>query len=471
MNSMVRRVLSLLLCFCMALSAVPAFAFAAETASDIQQEETAPAEMDADVTETAETAAEVTAEDSSEEASALAAPAAVNTWFNTDVTDGYYNIISEKHYGLITGAEEAEIVLNNSAGSRRQVVHVFKVDGSKVDILPGYYGIDKDVTDTANQTDAKVTDTAAYYENVLGYDLVGGMNIALAYDSNAPYSFLIYEGKVLQDYHSEDPLLNQHSGKCQTYLAIYKDGRCELRSYTQPYDGNEWHAVGANFNWLVKDGQLVSKTPERTSSAASRSMLGILPDGSLIMCMVDGRGANNSVGLSSYEMGEFMLALGCVNAVNGDGGGSSTFISRREGETALTMRSVPSDGAERPTLHSVFIAKKEGVEPGTFDHANIISGFDYFVPATAYTFSAQAIDTTGAEMAMPAGGVWSLSDDSFGTISPEGTFVSSGLTGEVTVFYTVNGTVAEKTVTVTHPVVAAFAVDSTVLPYGKSFAL
>ena len=391
-------------------------------------------------------------------------------WFNTGVTNDYYNIISEKHYGLVPGADEAEIILNNIDGTRRQVVHVFKVDGSKVDILPGYYGIDKDVTQKANQTDAKVTETAAYYEDVLGYDLVGGMNIALAYDCNAPYSFLIYEGKVLQDLNSTDPLMNQHSGKCSTYLAIYKDGSCELRSASEPYDGNEWHAVGANFGWLVKDGELVTKTVERTTSPASRSMLGILPDGSLIMCMADGRGANDSVGLSTYEMGEFMLALGCVNAVNGDGGGSSTFISRREGEANLTMRSAPSDGSERPTLHSVFLAKKKGMEPGIFDHVNIEAEYDYFVPSTTYTFGAVAIDTTGVEMAMPEGGVWSLADDSFGTIE-NGTFVSNGTLGEVTVQYTVNGTTAEKTVTVTNPVVAKFTVESTVLPYGKSTPL
>ena len=406
-----------------------------------------------------------------EKAASPETTALVQNWFDVDVTDGYYNIISEKHYGLVPGAEEAEIVLNNASGTRRQVVHVFKVDGSKVDILPGYYGIDKDVTLLENQTDAKVTDTAAYYENTLGYDLVGGMNIALAYDSNAPYSFLVYEGKVLQDYHSDDPLMNQHSGSCSTYLAVYKDGSCELRSKSEPLKGDEWHAVGANFGWLVKDGELATKTPERTSAAASRSMLGILPDGSLIMCMVDGRSANNSVGLSNYEMGEFMLALGCVNAVNGDGGGSSTFISRREGETNLTMRSVPSDGAERPTLHSVFLAKKAGVEPGIFDHANIQTDYDYFVPATTYDFDVVAIDTTGVEMAMPEGGSWSVSDTAFGTINENGVFVSSGKLGEVTIKYTVSETVAEKTIIIANPTVAKFTLDSTVLPYSKSTEL
>ena len=478
MKSCGRRVLSLLLCICMMFSIVP-YAFADEALDGVQQEETSLAETEGAAEEAVAEIAVTDTEGGSEEEAASKARVSKNNWFDTSVTDGYYNIISEKHYGLVAGAEEAEIVLNNGDATRRQVVHVFKVDSTKVDVLPGYYGIDKDVTLPENQTDSKVTDTAAYYENTLGYDLVGGMNIALAYDSNAPYSFLVYEGKVLQaiteTYKDEkgnlqdkkDEYLNQHTGRCQTYLAIYQDGTCELRSWSEPLHGDEWHAVGANFSWLVKDGALVSKTPERTTAAASRSMLGILPDGSLIMCMVDGRGANNSIGLSNYEMGEFMLALGCVNAVNGDGGGSSTFISKREGETDLTMRSVPCDGAERPTLHSVFLAKKKGLEPGTFDHANVVAEYDYYLPATTYAFDAIAIDTTGAEMEMPEGGEWSLSDDSFGTIE-DGVFVSSGVLGDVTVQYTVNETTAEKQITVTNPVVAKFATDSTVLPYGKS---
>ena len=467
MNSLGKRALSFLLCVCMMLGVAPFAAYADEADTNVQETVETTEEMPALVTE--ETVDDV-AEAAIDDAAAMT-KASGKGWFNVGVTGDYYTVVSEKHYGLVPGAEEAEIILNNSAGNRRQVVHVFKVDGSKVDILPGYYGIDKDVTLKENQAEAKVTDTAAYYEDVLGYDLVGGMNIALSYDSQAPYSFLIYEGKVLQDLNSSDPLMNQHTGKCQTYLAIYKDGSCELRSNTEPYDGNEWHAVGANFNWLVKDGQLITKTPERTSSPASRSMLGILPDGSLIMCMVDGRGANNSVGLSNYEMGEFMLALGCVNAVNGDGGGSSTFISRREGESELTMRSVPSDGSERPTLHSVFLAKKEGVAPGTFDHANVEAAYDYYVPGITYSFGAVAIDTTGAEMAMPEGGVWSLSDDSFGTIDANGTFTSNGTLGEVDVCYSVNETVAQKSIVIANPTVAAFATDSTVLPYGKSTPL
>ena len=110
-------------------------------------------------------------------------------------TKNYYNVISKKDYTLVPGAAvESEMVLNNSAGSRRQVMHIIEVDPSNPDVsvVPGYYGIDKDLTNVKNQKAAGVTETAAYYENNLGYNVVGGMNTALAYDSNAPYSYLVY---------------------------------------------------------------------------------------------------------------------------------------------------------------------------------------------------------------------------------------------------------------------------------------
>lgn len=399
--------------------------------------------------------------------------------FDTDVTGNYYTILSEKDYNIISGVTETEIVMNNSDGSRRQLFRFFTIDptSSALQIVPGYYQIDKyasDPTNTAYQNAAKVTDMAAYYESNLGYDIVGGMNTALAYDSNAPYSFLMWEGTVLQDKNDSFDLgydwLNQHTGSCATYIAIKKDGTVELRGSSEPFEADDWNCIGANFGWLVKDGALVSTTVERTSAAASRSMIGIKEDGTLILCQTDGRDGNTSVGQSNYEMGEMMLALGCQWAFNCDGGGSSTFISQRAGETGLTMRSKPSDGSERPTILAIFVAKAKGMTPGVFDFALIGSEYDYFAPHTTYTFTVEAIDTTGAVMEMPEGGVWSLSDDSFGTIT-DGIFVSNGTLGAVVVQYTVGGKTAEYPITVVHPDSFAFGADGTVIPYGKSVTL
>ena len=402
----------------------------------------------------------------------LSAFAAID--FDLSASSDYYTVISNKEYALAPGVSESEIIVNNKEGSDRKIVHVFEVDATNptVKVLPGYYGIDKldpnnlaldGVADkTQYWTDKKLTETVAYYENKLGYNVVGAMNTALAYDSNAPYGYMVWEGVVLGT-----PEVHPNA---QTYLAIYKDGSAELRSMSTPLDGNEWTAISANFGWLVKNGKLTSTAVERTSSDASRSMIGIKADGTLVFCQVDGRNAPISTGLSNYEMGEMMLSLGCVNAVNCDGGGSSTFVSKREGETENTMRSIPSDGAERPTINSVIIATT-AVATGIFDHANIESAYDYYAAGSKGAFTAVGLDSAGFVADLPADLTFALSDASFGTIV-DGVFTSNGKKGDVAVQAISNGkVVGSKKISVVDPDVFALALDETVLPYGKSMTI
>lgn len=326
----------------------------------------------------------------------MTAFAAIANWSDTNVvydettfgTNGYYNVISKKDYTLVPGAAtETEMVLNNATGTRRQVLHIIELDPSNPDVsvVPGYYGIDKDITDVNNQKAAGVTEVAKYYEEELGYNVVGAMNTDLYYESNAP-RVLVYNG------------IDMRSGRnTQSVLCVYKNAEgmvsCDVKAYNaaeitkELAEGNAergalLHAVGVSFAMTVKNGELVSKTEERTSSPAARSMVGVKEDGTLVICMNDGRGANNSVGFCNYELGESMLALGCKWAANCDGGGSSSFVTKRAGEDSLTMRSVPCDGAERPTIHSVLVVSNVG-KTGVLDTVNIESDYDYFAPGTS----------------------------------------------------------------------------------------
>ena len=379
--------------------------------------------------------------------------------------DGYYNIISEKQYTLVPGAAtETEMVINNAEGTRRQVLHVIEVDPSNPDvsIVPGYYNIDKDITKVENQKASKLTDMATYYEKQLGYNIVGGMNTDLTYSSDAP-RILVYNGQDMRG-----------TASTSSVLCVYKeeDGTvsCEVKAYKKAEidadldAGRLLHAVGVSFAMVVNDGELVTKKVERTSSPAARSMVGVKEDGTLVMCMNDGRGVNNSVGLCNYEEGEIMLSLGCKWAANCDGGGSSTFLTKRAGEDKFTMRSVPCDGAERATLHGIFVTSN--VAPtGVLETINIESNYDYFAPNTTYTFGAEAIDTHGYAMEMPNDIAWKLSDSSFGTVE-NGVFVSNGKIGEVDVQTVVGGAVVgSRTIVVANPTTLEFTSDSTVIPY------
>ena len=403
--------------------------------------------------------------------------ATIPNWGETNVvydgttfgTNGYYNVISKKDYVLVPGAAvESEIVLNNAAGTRRQVLHIIEVDPSNPDvsIVPGYHQIDKIAEDPTNEaywSHKELTDMAAYYEQNLGYNIVGGMNTDLYYDTYAP-RILVYNGENI----------GVHKPKSsQSVLYVFQDKEgnisCDVRKYVQAEfdaymeEGILLHAVGILFDMVVKDGKLTNTTVGRSSGAA-RSMIGIKEDGTLVICMNDGRGANNSVGFSDYEEGEAMLALGCKWAANCDGGGSSTFLSKRVGEDSFTMRSVPCDGAQRPTAHGIFVASN--VAPtGILDVVNVTTEYDIFAPNTQYTFGAEAIDTHGYAMETPADASWALSDDSFGTIE-NGTFISNGTMGSVDIQVISGGAVVgSKTITVDVPEVFELSATSTVVPY------
>jgi len=389
-------------------------------------------------------------------------------------TNGYYNVISKKDYVLVPGAAvESEIVLNNAAGNRRQVLHVIEVDPSNPDvsIVPGYNQIDKlaeDPTNEANWSHKELTDMAKYYEDTLGYNIVGGMNTDLYYDTYAP-RVLVYNGK--------DISVKGKTTPSSSILYVFKDAEgnisCDVKAFNRAEfdqylaDGILLHAVGVSFGMVVKDGELVSKTEERTSAAAARSMVGVKKDGTLVICMNDGRGANNSVGFCNYEEGEAMLALGCQWAANCDGGGSSTFLTKRVGEETFTMRSVPCDGAQRPTAHGIFVVSN--VAPtGVLNNVNIEADYDIFAPKTIYTFGAEAIDTHGYSMDMPADATWALSDESFGSIA-NGKFVSNGAKGTVDIQVVSGGkVVGSKTITVADPEVFKLSATSTVVPYSTA---
>lgn len=78
-----------------------------------------------------------------------------------------------------------------------------------------------------------------------------------------------------------------------------------------------------------------------------RTALGIDRDtGRLLLLVVDGR-QEHSVGLTLLELAELLLSLGAEDALNLDGGGSSTMVARLPGQ-GRTVANAPSDGGQRP---------------------------------------------------------------------------------------------------------------------------
>lgn len=106
---------------------------------------------------------------------------------------------------------------------------------------------------------------------------------------------------------------------------------------------------------LVRDGRLdITGEIERfrddiTKGRAPRTALGITEDGKLLLVTVNGRQPNISVGMSLTELANLLMELGAVQAMNLDGGGSTTMVIRN------LVLNLPSDGKERPVSNAIVI--------------------------------------------------------------------------------------------------------------------
>ena len=280
-----------------------------------------------------------------------------------------YQVVSEQEWQLAPGISESEIVLNNEAGTKRQVTHVVEVDPTNpyVRMIPSYKGMEEGMN--AGKYGTQIMSAQAKYAEENGYgDVVAAMNTCLHwYDTDyyVQHPELVGEplGTLIIDGVKYSNSQNSYFGAYTCIVINYdeKDGvtrpnnmpKVEVRQTYDAITGWEEQLIPASFHFLVKDGvnQHSINDPE---PAAPRTMMGIKADGTIIFVMVEGRQAPFSIGINAYEMAEYMISLGCVQAINCDGGGSSTFLSQRPGED-LELHCSPSDGAERPVTHGVLI--------------------------------------------------------------------------------------------------------------------
>jgi hypothetical protein len=110
---------------------------------------------------------------------------------------------------------------------------------------------------------------------------------------------------------------------------------------------------------LVVNGVVKSADVDRNDAFSGpnpRTAVGQTPDGRLLVVVVDGREYGGSAGMSLRQLADFLQALGAVNAINLDGGGSSTLWLNG----AVANR--PSDPTERPVSSALVVLP--GNDPG-----------------------------------------------------------------------------------------------------------
>ena len=94
---------------------------------------------------------------------------------------------------------------------------------------------------------------------------------------------------------------------------------------------------------LISRGATVPQRLDRRFVYArhNRTAIGLKPDGTIILVVADGRSRHNADGLSLPELTHVMRWLGCCDAANLDGGGSSTMYTRNGSTNGIVNH--PSD--------------------------------------------------------------------------------------------------------------------------------
>lgn len=93
---------------------------------------------------------------------------------------------------------------------------------------------------------------------------------------------------------------------------------------------------------LVENGKVNTTFTHDISGYQPRTAIGTSKDGkTLYMVAVDGRGI--SKGATQTELASLMSEIGCYNAVNLDGGGSTAMVGRLAGENLLSTLNVPTE--------------------------------------------------------------------------------------------------------------------------------
>ncbi|MGQ9652083.1 MAG: phosphodiester glycosidase family protein [Phycisphaerae bacterium] len=169
------------------------------------------------------------------------------------------------------------------------------------------------------------------------------------------------------------------STKSEIVSHTHVGDRLRMRFMTDAEEYNNSDNALTGIGWVIRNGAAYTPGWANLESGAapySRNPRTVLAwnDDYWFQVVCDGRSAN-SVGMTFQEMANFLIGeLGAAEAVNYDGGGSSTMVVNG------TIRNVPSDGSERPVANAIMLVKQNTASAfpfsDSFGPAGRLAGWD-----------------------------------------------------------------------------------------------
>ena len=388
----------------------------------------------------------------------------------------YYSVQSSVKTTLAPGITYEKFTATSS--DDKQMVYylaVADVSNPYVDVCVNYKDNDptkgwgmQTVRDQAHAAEQRHSNPNTEYY-VPNYNVIVAVNGA-GYNmtTGEPAGLLMMEGVEYQAPDGAD-----HGG--YGFFGILKDGSAIIGSTEDYYDlkaqGLLMEGIDNFGCTLVKDGEIAVKYTENHINARhTRTAVGITRTGKVVFMVLDGRQEPVSCGGSYGEIAQIMLDAGCVDAINLDGGGSSTFLAEMPGDNDLSLINVPSDHFERLVSSSMIVVSTMP-NPNAIEQVELDSDYDYLTAGSKVQMTAQAFNAAGAVVEIPDNAEWVVSDESVATISDGG--VLTGLkNGQIDVSLKVDGKVLGlKTLKVVTPTVVYFEKDSIGVVRGETATL
>ena len=165
-------------------------------------------------------------------------------------------------------------------------------------------------------------------------------------------------------FYKDGIVINDHAASgFNGIVSVQKNGSVRITSMPefQQLKSEVTHAIGG-WQRMVEKGKIGTFAADQNSMEFHpRTFVGISKDNmTFYMFVLDGRQPEYSNGMRVSDMGLVCLGAGCYEAVNLDGGGSSTFVCRNEENGALSFKilNIPSDNPARAVLNGLLVVEK-----------------------------------------------------------------------------------------------------------------
>ncbi|MDX8054056.1 phosphodiester glycosidase family protein [Lentzea sp. BCCO 10_0798] len=191
--------------------------------------------------------------------------------------------------------------------------------------------------------------------------------------------------------------------------ALKPGDRAEISYRNRTSDGSTPKTAIGGRQLLVRNGRNVAPA----DPPHPRTAVGFSQDGKkMYMLTVDGRQGAHLQGLELDDLADAMIELGAHNALNLDGGGSSTMLAREPGTTELKVVNTPSDGGERPVPNGLALYSPTGT--GELTGFDVQTASTRVFPGTTRRMTVRGHDETfgpaNDEHVSRATGGWAIGD-------------------------------------------------------------